>query len=93
MPFEPGNRANPGGRPKERPFRTALNMQLKAAGEDLPQLREIADELIKQAKAGELPAIKEIADRLDGKPAQQLNLAGHDGEAFKVAITKDEDAL
>jgi predicted deacylase len=35
-------------------------------------LREIADILIAEAKAGNIQAIKELADRLDGKPVQML---------------------
>lgn len=93
MPFAKGQSGNPGGKPKEKLFHQALMMQLKEAGEDLPMLREVATQLIDKAKEGDLPAIKELADRLDGKPAQQLNLAGHDGGAFNVTVSKDEDAL
>ena len=51
-------------------------MQLAQAGEDLKALREIADVLIGEAKAGNIQAIKEIADRLDGKPMPMLEHAG-----------------
>jgi hypothetical protein len=47
-------------------------MQLAQAGEDLKALREIADVLIAEAKAGNIQAIRELADRLDGKPTQML---------------------
>jgi len=50
-------------------------MQLAQAGENLKALREIADVLIGEAKAGNIQAIREIADRLDGKPAQMLESA------------------
>ena len=40
MPFEKGKSGNPGGRPKEKLFRAALIMELKAAGEDMPDLRD-----------------------------------------------------
>jgi hypothetical protein len=63
---------NPRGQQRDKLFREALRMQLAQAGEDLKALREIADVLIGEAKAGNIQAIRELADRLDGKPVQQL---------------------
>ena len=39
-------------------------MQLAQAGENLKALREIADVLIAECKAGNIQAIRELADRL-----------------------------
>lgn len=77
MAFEKGKSGNPGGRPKEKPFADALRMELAAAGDDSKALRTIARNLIALAsKADEkaLPAIREIADRMDGKPAQSVDM-------------------
>jgi hypothetical protein len=63
------------GQQRDKLFREALRMQLAQAGEDLKALREIADVLIGEAKAGNIQAIKEIADRLDGKPMPMLEHA------------------
>jgi len=60
------------GQQRDKLFREALRMQLAQAGEDFKALREIADVLITEAKAGNIQAIKELADRLDGKPTQML---------------------
>jgi hypothetical protein len=60
------------GQQRDKPFRDALRMQITAAGEDHKALREIADQLINSARAGDLQAIREIGDRLDGKPAQSV---------------------
>jgi ribosomal protein L17 len=60
------------GQQRDKLFREALRMQLAQAGENLKALREIADALIAEAKAGNIQAIKELADRLDGKPVQML---------------------
>ncbi len=82
MPFAPGTSGNPGGRPKARPFRDALRMELLAAGEDHKALREIARNLIELAKKSDvaaLPAIGQIADRLDGK-AQQAIVGGDEDD-------------
>lgn len=51
-------------------------MELKAAGKDMPELRIIARQLIDKAKEGDLQAQKEFLDRLDGKPAQALDISG-----------------
>ena len=94
MPFKKGQSGNPGGRSKELPFKTALNMQLKAVGDDDQRgLRKIAQNLIDQAETGEPWAIKEIADRLDGKPAQAHEVGGPDGEPLQVIISSDDDRL
>jgi len=53
-------------------------MELKAAGEDMPELREIARGLIDRAKQTD-PACKELMDRVDGKVPQAL--IGDDNEA------------
>ena len=41
---------------------------------DGEKLRRIAEKLIAMAEEGDLQAMKEIGDRLDGKPAQAVDL-------------------
>ncbi|WP_235999374.1 DUF5681 domain-containing protein [Bradyrhizobium uaiense] len=82
MAFEKGKSGNPGGRPKAKPFRDALNMELAAIGEDHKALRAMAKKLIDRGMKGDLAAINVVADRLDGKPAQAIENA--EGEAFNV---------
>ena len=92
MVFQPGNKL--GGR-KEKPFRDALNMALKEAGEDRPKLRKIADALIAKAEEGDMQAIKEFADRMDGKVPQTIG--GDEGNPIELihkverSIIKPED--
>jgi hypothetical protein len=61
------------GRKAEKPFRDALRMQLKEAGDDHKALRMIAAKLIDMAASGDMQAIKELADRTDGKSVQQVD--------------------
>ncbi len=77
MTFQPGNKLAKGGR-KDKPFRDALIMRLKSAGEEMPDLRKVADFLVKEAQK-DLAAAKELADRIDGKVPQ--GIVGDDEEA------------
>ena len=61
-----------GSENKDKPFRTALRMEIAASENDLPELRRIAKALIAKAADGDVQAIREIADRLDGKVPQAV---------------------
>lgn len=93
--FQKGVSGNPAGRGTEKLFRDAMMLAVteKDKTKKRRKLRLIAEKVVDQAVKGEPWAVKEVADRIDGKPAQQLNLAGHDGGAFNVTVSKDEDAL
>ena len=85
----------PGGAPlgnqnakRSRLFEQAFIRALKQrdlSAEDGETIRKIADKMIDLALAGDVAAFREARDTVDGKPAQQLNIAGHDGGAFKIA--------
>jgi HPt (histidine-containing phosphotransfer) domain-containing protein len=47
-------------------------------------LEELAKGLVEAAAAGDLQALKEVGDRLDGKPKQQTEISGPDGEAIPM---------
>jgi hypothetical protein len=81
-----------GSQNKDKPFATALRMELAALGDDDPKaLRGLARNLIAIAAGSEnaLPAIKEIADRLDGKPAQESTVT-IDDKRDATDWTRDE---
>ena len=50
---------------------------------DLKKLRQIARAHIEKAASGDMQAIKELADRLDGKPAQILDLNNPDSMSLR----------
>jgi hypothetical protein len=79
MAFEPGVSGNPGGKPKTKVFRDALNLAINRADGDKTKLARIAEALVDKAADGDVPAIREIADRLDGKATQPI--AGDDEAA------------
>lgn len=72
--------ANPRGQQRDKPFRDALRMELAALGDDHKALRDIAKAMISKASNAEdkdsLAAAREIADRMDGKPAQAVEMSG-----------------
>jgi hypothetical protein len=72
--FKPGNRANPGGRPKSKLLSEAYKNILQTEigkGKDAKTYAEaIAEKMAKQAKGGHVNAASEIADRVEGKPRQ-----------------------
>ena len=73
--------------PSEKTFGNMLRVALKEAAEDGgDKLRVIADQLVIKAMGGDLQAVKEIADRLDGKPAQQVDME-HSGDMSVVFQT------
>jgi hypothetical protein len=76
--------ANSGNRHKDRPFRDALMIAIKAREGDQRGLRKIAENLLDLAENSELAAISALADRIDGKPAQQIDVGNVEGEEFKT---------
>lgn len=68
--------ANPRGQQRDKPFRDALRMEIADAGDDFKALRRVANALLVKAGEGDVQAIRELADRLDGKPAQFVEVGG-----------------
>ena len=71
------------GPKREKPFRDALMVAIKAAEADgnPKSLRRVAEKLLSEAATGNVQAIKEVADRLDGKVPQ--GISGEGGEGVK----------
>src|SRR5215831_6651140 len=78
----------PRGQQRDKPYREALRMELRASGEDMKKLRAIAKVHISRCEAGDMQAIKELADRLDGKPAQMLDHSGPDSEPITKVVNE-----
>jgi hypothetical protein len=81
-----------GSENKDKPFREALRLELASRGKDLKALRVIAAGLIDRA-ATDNAAAREIADRLDGKPAQALEVGGTGGGPVIVNISGGDAGL
>lgn len=88
--FKPGQSGNPGGRPKQTPIADALRVALS----DPSELEKFISAVLKKAKKGDVKAFQAVSDRIEGKPAQALNLGGADGGpiVFRLErIGKTED--
>ncbi len=83
-----GNKNNENG----KRFQLALAAALEKRGTDKVQaLHAVADKLIETALEGNIHAIREVADRLDGKPAQAVNLGDHEGNALTINLVQYSD--
>ncbi len=62
-------------------------------GKKTKKLAMLADKLVERALEGDITAMKEIGDRLDGKPAQAVELGGKGGEdlSFTITFVKSDD--
>src|SRR5262245_43757219 len=91
MPWKQGQSGNPGGRPKEKPFRDALRMEAHALARaekaDHPDgsLRANAQLLLLK---GDVAAIREIADRLDGRVPQAI-VGDDESDPIRYAISDE----
>lgn len=88
---QPGNKNASKSRVFEQAFLRALKQRDIEHG-DGETIRRIADKMIDLALAGDVAAFKEARDTVDGKPAQQLQLAGHDGEKLTVVFESADSA-
>lgn len=59
---------------------------------DSQKLRDLAEKLVSLAEAGDVAALKELGDRLDGKPAQQVQVSGDSDSPLVVSVVKFLDA-
>ena len=70
---------------RNRIVRESILLALQKDGQTPEEaLRPIAEKIIEQARGGDTMSFREIADRLDGKPAQQVQIQG-DAEQPLVA--------
>jgi hypothetical protein len=56
-------------------------------------LDELAEKFLKEVQASGIPGYREFGDRLDGKPCQQLEHTGANGDALVVRIEASDAAL
>lgn len=66
--------------------REEANKKLTPGQAQWATLKDVAAKLLDGAAEGSVAHIKEMADRLDGKPAQAVNLGDHEGNALTINL-------
>jgi len=86
-----GVKGRSGRKANEQVFCHAILEKLDALdpSKDRKRVFNIAETLITAAESGGPWAVKEIMDRVDGKPKQQTEVSGPDGEALPLSISID----
>ena len=70
-------------------WRMAIERALaeRSRRDQIVALDELAGRLVDLGMQGDLAALKELGDRLDGKPAQGVELTGENGGPMQMAAT------
>ena len=93
MAFQKGQSGNPSGRKVEKPITDAIRMALSEEHEATgkKKLRVLAEKMVNEAIDGIIQAMKEVADRMEGKPAQSMELTGDPEAPLQVVSAKPLD--
>ena len=75
--FKKGQSGNPGGRPREKPFRALLLEELEK--NEYKRLRKIVLSLVRKGEAGDMAALRMIAERVDGSVSDDFSLSDDGG--------------
>lgn len=78
----PAPQGNTNAKKENRLITDALK---RAAAQNPDMLREACMKVLEDAASGNLAAFNTLADRLDGKPAQALNVGGQEDNPLLVA--------
>lgn len=83
MGFQPGNNANPRGRPRKNETMTAAlrGALAEKTADGWPRRKAIAKKLAELAERGDMDAIRYVFDRIDGKSVERQEITGADGAA------------
>ena len=73
--WKPGQSGNPGGRPKGESVTATLRRMLQQEHNGKTIQEILAERVIKEAISGKFQFAKELRDRLEGRPAQKVEVA------------------
>ena len=83
--MESGGQPGNNNAAKAKQFYDGLRRALARSGKTVDGgLNKVCDQLVLAALDGQQWAIKEVADRIDGRPAQSLDVGNKPGETFDV---------
>lgn len=87
--FKPGNRANPGGRPKGQSLTALLRRRLEAVADEATgetYAEQFVNQWVNAALDGNVPAIKEALDRTEGKVPDKIKATLNSSESADHAL-------
>lgn len=73
-------------------LRQALDRRTKSRADGKAELDLLADKLIDACLEGQIPAFREFGDRVEGKPAQQIQLADNEGGKLEIRVISYADS-
>jgi hypothetical protein len=82
----PGNRNAANAKVWKAAIERALERRTKSRSDGIKEIDALADTLLTLVASGDLPALKEFGDRMDGKPAQAVELGGTDGGPLQAIV-------
>lgn len=88
--FAPGNRANPGGRPKSRLFRKRSMRDLLRESGDEQRIDTGVKAIVDKMIAGDVRAFEALRDTVDGRPSPDNENTGNSVTIFAPTFIIDE---
>ena len=93
--WKKGESGNPNGRPrKNKSLSEELRRVLQERAPDLEQtnLQVIVAKLVEMARDGDKDILRYVFDRLEGRPAQAVELTGDKARPLRIEYVKGEEA-
>ena len=95
MAWVKGQSGNPAGRkPKTRAMSDELRrlLQNKAPGTKRSNLEVLVAKLVEMARDGDKDILRYVFDRLEGRPAQAVELTGDKARPLRIEYVKGKEA-
>lgn len=94
MSAPPGNRNAAKAKLWSEAIKRAVTRRANQSGRGfIEELDALAEEFLQAVQAGDIVAWKELGDRLEGKPAQQVQLTGADDGPVVLRLDSSEERL
>lgn len=59
-------------------------LEKRSKRDQIEAIDELAEKFLERVEAGDMQAFKELGDRLEGKPAQAINVGGQEDNPLKI---------
>lgn len=94
MSAPPGNRNAAKAKLWSEAIKRALTRRAQQSQREfIQELDDLAEKFLQAVESGDISAWKELGDRLEGKPAQQVQLTGADDGPVVLRLDSSEERL